>query len=243
MALILPIDLASGRPQRLNKLNDTLPFVPDYKKQITFETHFLSSNPNVIVNAVTGAGSQSNVAYNTNINNSSTHLASTGTTATGTAQWNTPLANINLNGGFIEIVAIVQLPTLSTALQEYRYRFGLGVNVATVLNGVYFEYSRSVTGVNWQQKTTNTSVTTTQDTGIVVSTTFNILKIRIYSLPSLRVEYYINDVKTPTDITTNIPSTGTAMIIAGAIAKLVGTTASSVSTSYFKYLKELNTAR
>ncbi len=142
-------------------------------------------------------------------------------------------SQIRLGGGVWRQEWLVDVPTLSTAAQEYVLYIGYGDQTATALDeqdGVYFLYDRTV-GVNWQCKTASNNTRTIVDSGTAVAAaTFVKLGIEI-NAAATSCSFFIDGVIVPTagmPITTNIPTgAGREMGFAARFQKTVGTTATA----------------
>lgn len=132
---------------------------------------------------------------------------------------------------------LAQIPTLSTALEEYTIRFGLhsSVSSAAPSHAVIFEYDRTQS-VNWRLRAiAGGSSTVTTSSTIVSNGVWTKFKIVINSDGTLAT-FYINDVSIGT-VTTNIPVGNTqAVSPAFQLVKSVGTTDRIAFIDWF-YLK------
>lgn len=128
------------------------------------------------------------------------------------------------NGNFTGIYkCYVQVPTLSDALQEFDAFFGFMSIFTTAApgQGAYFQYDTNQSN-NWLCVTANSSIRTTVDSGVAVSTSFVKLEVRFNNTEA---RFYINDTFITT-ISTNLP-TG-AFSFGLSILKSVGTTSRSI---------------
>jgi hypothetical protein len=153
---------------------------------------------------------------------------STGTTATGRCSYHNGLTNFVIgNNGSFYIDVVCDIPTLSTATQEYSLEIGLGDNTgatANQTNGIYFRYDRTISP-NWIIVTSNGGTRTSSTSSIAVKTT-SWTYLRIVVIPSTStVEFYVDSVLAGS-ISTNIPTISTAVMgHLFKIRKTVGTTA------------------
>jgi hypothetical protein len=132
---------------------------------------------------------------------------STGTTATGYVssflQTNANTGAFIQNGSFIgHNKSYISVPTLSTTLEEFDVFVGfmLAALSSAPSQGAYFQYDTNQSN-NWLCVTANSSVRTTVDSGVPVSTAYTKLEVR---LSSAEARYYIDDVFI-TSILTNLP--------------------------------------
>jgi len=121
-----------------------------------------------------------------------------------------------LGGGAVTCNWVVNLTSLSAGGNTYKFTCGLGGQASIqapadpLTNGVYFAYTDSVNGGQWQIKSSSASVTTTANTTVVVATGFVTLSI-VVNAAATSVAYYINGVQVSVSpITTNIPTTALA---------------------------------
>lgn len=118
-----------------------------------------------------------------------------------------------LGGGVLTISWIIRTPTLSGGGNTYVYSAGLADSTTllaaskTFVDGVYFQYTDTVNGGNWQLKSTKASVTTTVNSASTVGTNFTTLSI-VVNAGGTSVSYYVDNVQVGTAITTNIPTAG-----------------------------------
>lgn len=206
---------------------------------ISYYDDFLSATSVGALNwtsTVSGTGAANTiVSTNATSNNPGITQFSTGTTATGRAALGLGTVGFFFGGGVATFEMLVNLPTLSTAAQEYVARIGLGdlVTGADHVDGVYFEYDRLVNGVNWRLKTANNSVRTNTDSTVaVVAASWIKLKIVVNAAGSL-VTYYINGTSVGT-VSTNIPVTvARACAPTVILSATAGTTAKTMLMDYY----------
>ena len=125
-------------------------------------------------------------------------------------------ASADLGNGPVPITICIKMEgQLSTAAQEYVFRFGLGdtTDGTDYTDGVYIEYDRLTNGTNWQCKTASGGTRTTTDSGVAVPTsTWVTFKLDI-NADATQVDFYIGTGGQPPTLvathTTNIPATGT----------------------------------
>jgi len=112
-----------------------------------------------------------------------------------------------LGGGALLYEFDVLIPTLSTSVQEFVIRMGLGggPTSADQNNGAYFEYNRATTGDFWVIKTANSATRTAITTTVaIVADTWYRLTCSI-NAAATSVSFSINGV-VQTSISTNIPT-------------------------------------
>lgn len=168
---------------------------------------------------------------------------STGTTTTGNTRNFLGTTNLLAGGGAMSFESLVQVPTLSTAGNEFALRVGLGDGTTgDFTDGVYFEYNRP-TSVNWIMKTaSNATRTTTPTSSVVTAGAWVKLRAEVNTGGTL-VTYFINGTQVGT-INTNIP-TGAGRQVAPLLqmVKSTGTTAILSYVDYYILHKDFSTAR
>jgi hypothetical protein len=151
-------------------------------------------------------------------------------TAGGTTDWASITlgdfavgAHILLGGGTWALEAVLYLPNLSDAGQEYDCRFGLGdLQGGDHANGVYFEYDRNGS-VNWRMCAANASTyTRTATSTAVAAATWVRLRIEVNAAAS-SAEFFINGVSVGT-VATNIPTANRVYPILHFVKSAGGTT-------------------
>lgn len=153
---------------------------------------------------------------------------------------------ILLGGGTYTVEWLVSIEDLSTAVDEYALRFGLGDTTggADFGNGVYFEYDRTV-NTNWLIKTAQAATRTTTDSMVAVAADqWDRFTIEI-NADATSVEYFINGTSVGT-ITTNIPNGGAATDGVGPdlmLVKSAGTNGRQIYADYFRMQCTLTTSR
>lgn len=161
---------------------------------------------------------------------------STGTTAAGICAILCSTVGTIFGYAHFNLEWRIQLPTLSTAAQEYDAYIGFSDNSGAAgvgLNGVYFWYDRN-TSANWRISciSNGTATTTTTSTAVVAG---SYIKFGIDVAADASVaNFYIDDVNVG-NITTNIPTAPPGVTRCGAaikIEKQAGTTASLMQTDY-----------
>lgn len=111
----------------------------------------------------------------------------------------------NLGQGTFSMEFIHSIPALATAAKDYVMVMGLSnaITNATITNGVYFLYNRSVYGATIQCVTMSGGVSTVQAASSISANTWYKYKIEI-NAAATSVNFYIDGVLQQT-ITTNIP--------------------------------------
>lgn len=171
---------------------------------------------------------------------------STGTTTTGLANRSlgggVVVGIILFGGGVMTFQTLINIPTLSTAGEEYDIIVGMIDGTAgTHVDGAYFKYDRN-TSVNWLRGTASNSVVTETDSGTVVATGWTTLKI-VVNAAATSIEYFVNGVSVGSN-TTNIPTAaGREVGICWEISKSAGTTARLLNADYVTLNQTFTTAR
>lgn len=108
--------------------------------------------------------------------------------------------------GAAEYEALIYIPTLATATDDYVLRIGMGDTAnADHVDGIYFEYARA-SSVNWRVKTANNSSRTVVTSSVAVTAgAWHKLRFKVNSAGT-SVEFFVNGTSVGT-ITTNIPTT------------------------------------
>jgi len=150
-----------------------------------------------------------------------------GTASNGRAKINSQ--NILLGGGDWFLQAIIQIPTLSTATDEFKAYFGFydGTSGDGVDNVMFF-YDRAASGDVWLTDTRSNTSDTVNSTGVsIVAGTWYRLGIEVNADAS-RAKFFVNGALVTTH-TTNIPSgAGRQTLITFGARKTAGTTSTSM---------------
>lgn len=188
----------------------------------------------------TGAGSGATIVstgVNTSLKAIGVLQQSTGTNASGRSASSLGLVGMKLDAftnTFLE--HRVNVPVLSTVLQEYTLMFGYGTSAttSTQTTGLYFLYDRLLSGDFWCAVSANGGVATRTVTAIPVTTTgFN--KFRIETNASLTAAtFYIDNVLVATH-STNLPTASQVGLLNG-IFKSLGTTARTALIDYVEFM-------
>jgi hypothetical protein len=161
----------------------------------TFGTNGTITNPGIM--SMTPAGAGLGIALS--LNQPVTHGG------------NYTISQIALGGGVVSCNWIVQLSSLSSGGNTYRFSCGMADATSVItptdsfVNGVYFQYTDSVNGGQWTIKSTASSTTTIVNTAIAVGTTFTTLTILV-NAGGTSVSYFVNNILVGTAITSNIPT-------------------------------------
>lgn len=185
-------------------------------------------------------------------NHPGVRIYSTGTTTTGYARSVRRTDGILLGGGQLRYIAIIRLPVLSTASDEYVFRVGLGDSTAgtAAIDGVYFEYDRATSGDYWRVVTaSNGSRTSTALDGTGGNTTSAVAAATWYRLEAVvspdgsSVTFYVNGTAVKTH-STNIPTgAGRETGIYFSILKSAGTTARTAEIDLWYHRIRFTTGR
>jgi hypothetical protein len=222
------------------------------KKTSTLYDDFQSSNNVGSIGwlaTVNGAGAvvqASSVGVNTTFNAAGVFNLTTGTNAAGRSAISTFVGAYKLDAYESTILEWkMWVDALSTATQEYRVDIGW-INVpgaGAQTSGVYFEYSRAVSGDVWRICAANGGSISATATAVAVAAS-TLYKLRIETNTGCTLAtYYINDVNVGT-LNTNLPnSAGQVVGIGARIDKSAGTTARNVYLDYMQCMLNWATAR
>ena len=161
-------------------------------------------------------------------------------------------AQLWFGGGAWNYEALININTLSTALERYRMIFGFGsvISNSAETNGVFITYDEGGTAngttasANWQCVTVDNSVRTlTTSTTAVTASAWNKLRIEI-NAAGTSVVFYVNGTAIATH-TTNIPlaSNSRYVLMKTGVAKTIGLTTRGFYCDYIGYENILTTAR
>jgi hypothetical protein len=161
-------------------------------------------------------------------------------------------AQLWFGGGAWNYETLININTLSTALERYRMIFGFGsvISNSAETNGVFITYDEGGTAngttasANWQCVTVDNSVRTlTTSTTAVTAAAWNKLRIEI-NAAGTSVTFYVNGTAIATH-TTNIPlaSNSRYVIMKTGLAKTIGITTRGFYCDYIGYENILTTAR
>lgn len=171
-----------------------------------------------------------------------TAQTSTGTTTTGRGAASTGVAIILLGGGSWIWEADINIAALDDGTDTYTLRLGfLDILTADVVDGVYFEYDKSVSA-NWRICTANNSTRTKTNTSTAVAAaTWIRLRFEI-NAAGTSAEFFIDGVSVGT-IATNIPTAaGRETGMGWALQKTAGTNARTFDLDYW-YVKNIFTTQ
>jgi hypothetical protein len=161
-------------------------------------------------------------------------------------------AQLWFGGGAWNYEALININTLSTALERYRMIFGFGsvISNSAETNGVFITYDEggtangTIASANWQCLTVDNSVRTlTTSTTAVTASAWNKLRIEI-NAAGTSVVFYVNGTAIATH-TTNIPlaSNSRYVLMKTGLAKTIGLTTRGFYCDYIGYENILTTAR
>ena len=161
-------------------------------------------------------------------------------------------AQLWFGGGAWNYEALININTLSTALERYRMIFGFGsvISNSSETNGVFITYDEggtangTVASANWQCLTVDNSVRTlTTSSTAVTASAWNKLRIEI-NAAGTSVVFYVNGTAIATH-TTNIPlaSNSRYVLMKTGLAKTIGLTTRGFYCDYIGYENILTTAR
>jgi hypothetical protein len=161
-------------------------------------------------------------------------------------------AQLWFGGGAWNYEALININSLSTALERYRMIFGFGsvISNSSETNGVFITYDEGGTAngttasANWQCVTVDNSVRTlTTSTVAVTASAWNKLRIEINAAGTW-VTFYVNGTAIATH-TTNIPlaSNSRYVLMKTGLAKTIGITTRGFYCDYIGYENILTTAR
>jgi hypothetical protein len=169
----------------------------------------------------------------------------TGTTSGGSAGLRAGnLNSFSLGQGVTILELKMKLPTLSTALEEYVLRIGLGdSSSSSTTDGVIFKYDRTVSA-NWAIQCKSNTVFTDGVSATPVTTGWVRLKI-VVNAAGTEARFYVNGTEvSASPLTTNIPiGTARQLSIITSINKSVGTTSRYCWTDYFALDIKLSSPR
>jgi hypothetical protein len=161
-------------------------------------------------------------------------------------------AQLWFGGGAWNYEALININTLSVALERYRMIFGFGsvISNSSEADGVFITYDEggtangTIASANWQCVTVANSVRTlTTTTTAVTASAWNKLRIEI-NAAGTSVTFYVNGVSIATH-TTNIPlaSNSRYVLMKTGLAKTIGITTRGFYCDYIGYENILTTAR
>jgi hypothetical protein len=161
-------------------------------------------------------------------------------------------AQLWFGGGAWNYEALININTLSTALERYRMIFGFGsvISNSAEADGVFITYDEggtangTIASANWQCVTVANSVRTlTTSTTAVTASAWNKLRIEI-NAAGTSVTFYVNGTAIATH-TTNIPlaSNSRYVLMKTGLAKTIGITTRGFYCDYIGYENILTTAR
>lgn len=189
----------------------------------------------------TGAGAGITAANATEDGTNGVCNATTGSTSTGRAGAVTSLAYYRLGDRAVRFDFVVKLINLADATDDFTCYLGVGdIQSAEPTNGVYLMYERA-TSTNWLGVCRASSVRSTVDTGVAVSTNYVRLSVRINAART-SADFYVNGVYAGS-VTSNIPAGSTNYFAQSIILKSAGTNARIMRHDLAMVAASMNTAR
>lgn len=113
-----------------------------------------------------------------------------------------------LGGGTLSMNFVFDIGSLSTPTNRYNITIGMTQQsgLDSLTDGCYFSYQDNINGGKWQINCTNSSTTTTADSGVLAATTMHNYGIQV-NAAGTAVHFFIDGVETSNSpITTNIPT-------------------------------------
>ena len=216
----------------------TFDWDPNPGKIVVLETDCVSTG-NLVVQ---GAGTSAAIAYTTTgiatANRIGIGRAQTGSTTTGRYGLGSATADtVVLGTNPMSFTSIVNIPTLSTGTETFIVQCGFFDSLtAAPTDGLYFEYTHSVFGGNWQVNIYNNGGSIgSNDSGITVSTsTWYKLEV-IVNAAATSTLFKINGTTVYTHTGTTPTGTARAMGFYSHIRKTAGTTARQLDIDYIGF--------
>lgn len=219
------------------------------------ESRYVRIYDDFLINSASLTATVSGADASARVISSTSTAAHPGTYALAVGSTNSGYANlygsnvddiIKLGGGITTYETIVNLSALSDGTDTYKTVMGLTTpaynNTLTITTGIYFSYSSTENSGKWLFNVANSSTTTTQDTGITASTSFVRLGW-VLNAGGTSVQAYVNGVAVGSPVTTNIPSSTTALNFQWIIVKSAGTNDRKLIVDAYKYFTMLASAR
>ena len=236
---------------------NSLSFIDKGKRMVSFFTDFLTNATLDGAQSFASGGSIGLIVgaqIPNRTNQQGVAFFQTNTTATNYINYcsSSGAAQLWFGGGAWNYEALININTLSTALERYRMIFGFGsvISNSSETNGVFITYDEGGTAngttasANWQCLTVDNSVRTlTTSTTAVTASAWNKLRIEI-NAAGTSVVFYVNGTAIATH-TTNIPlaSNSRYVLMKTGLAKTIGTTTRGFYCDYIGYENILTTAR
>jgi hypothetical protein len=236
---------------------NSLSFIDKGKRMVSFFTDFLTNATLDGAQSFASGGSLGLIVgaqIPNRTNQQGVAFFQTNTAATNYINYcsSSGVAQLWFGGGAWNYEALININTLSTALERYRMIFGFGsvISNSAETNGVFITYDEGGTAngttasANWQCVTVDNSVRTlTTSTTAVTASAWNKLRIEI-NAAGTSVTFYVNGVSIATH-TTNIPlaSNSRYFLMKTGVAKTIGTATRGFYCDYIGYENILTTAR
>jgi hypothetical protein len=169
----------------------------------------------------------------------------TGTNASGRVAAYLNTASVIYGNGSVEFQARIYNPQLANLTDGYVFYIGFGDNTGAgdMVDGVYFEYNRSISAGNWLAKTANNSTRTQViSTGIVNMMTWQTLRIVTNDIGNESL-FYVDGALVATIGTNHPVAAGRATGPMMKIQKTGGSISRSVHIDYVQYIKNFSTPR
>jgi hypothetical protein len=236
---------------------NSLSFIDKGKRMVSFFTDFLTNATLDGAQSFASGGSLGLIVGSqipNRTNQQGVAFFQTNTVATNYINYcsSSGAAQLWFGGGAWNYEALININTLSTALERYRMIFGFGsvISNSSEADGVFITYDEGGTAngttasANWQCVTVANSVRTlTTSTTAVTASAWNKLRIEI-NAAGTSVTFYVNGTAIATH-TTNIPlaSNSRYFLMKMGVAKTIGTTTRGFYCDYIGYENILTTAR
>jgi hypothetical protein len=236
---------------------NSLSFIDKGKRMVSFFTDFLTNATLDGAQSFASGGSLGLIVGSqipNRTNQQGVAFFQTNTVATNYINYcsSSGAAQLWFGGGAWNYEALININTLSTALERYRMIFGFGsvISNSSEADGVFITYDEGGTAngttasANWQCVTVANSVRTlTTSTTAVTASAWNKLRIEI-NAAGTSVTFYVNGTAIATH-TTNIPlaSNSRYVLMKTGLAKTIGITTRGFYCDYIGYENILTTAR
>ena len=236
---------------------NSLSFIDKGKRMVSFFTDFLTNATLDGAQSFASGGSLGLIVGSqipNRTNQQGVAFFQTNTVATNYINYcsSSGAAQLWFGGGAWNYEALININTLSTALERYRMIFGFGsvISNSSEADGVFITYDEggtangTIASANWQCVTVANSVRTlTTSATAVTASAWNKLRIEI-NAAGTSVTFYVNGTAIATH-TTNIPlaSNSRYVLMKTGLAKTIGITTRGFYCDYIGYENILTTAR
>jgi hypothetical protein len=169
----------------------------------------------------------------------------TGTQSTGDTRLGIGASVVGLTAGFISVMFLIYIPTLSDGTNTYTIRIGLKSSVnGEPPAGVYFRYTDAGATPNWVIVARTSSVETASTSNTAVTSGAWIkLKIQV-NAAGTSASYFVNDVElNVSPLSTNLPVSTDNLGPSMEIVKSAGTSARTFAIDLFTYYQKLTASR